>query len=117
MVKSIKQFRAENKKLKAKVKARGELIKLEKERVELAVKNKLLLKQISRSPSQKAAVRVLRKVGRGAFRGTFLVGKGTFKVGKSIGKGLMNYGQFLDRQQRAQEKRVKTLKKIVKRKR
>lgn len=105
MAKSLKKLQAENKKLQEKISSKSELLKLEQERVRLSRQNKVLLKQLKRSPTDKAVRRTLGNVGKGAFI-----------VGKSIGRGLIRYGRFLDERQQQLEGRSRKLKKVVKKK-
>ena len=103
--KGIAKLKLENQKLQAQVEAKRELLKLEQDRLNLSRQNKQLIKEISRSPREKAARGVLKD-----FR------KGAFVAGKSIGKGLINYGRFLDKQQKQNKRRSRTLKKTIRRK-
>lgn len=99
MSRNIKQLRKQNEVLRNKLKSKVELHNLEEERIKLGEQNRRLLKQLRRSPGQKATLRTLRNIGRGAFI-----------VGKSIGKGLIRYGRFLDQKEKVTRRRVKTLK-------
>lgn len=103
--KSLAKLRSKNKKLEEQVGAKKELLQLEQDRLKLAKQNKQLLKEISRSPSEKVARQVLKDFGRGSFI-----------AGKTIGKGLVNYGRFLDKQQTQNRRKAKTLKKTIRRK-
>ena len=102
---SLKKLKLQNKKLQAQVDDKRELLKLEQDRLQLSKQNKQLIKEISRSPSEKVARRVFKD-----FR------KGAFIAGKSVGGSLIRYGKFLDKQQRQNKKRSTTLKKSIRRK-
>ena len=88
MAKTLKQLQKENKDLQDKIQARGDLVKLERKSVELRQQNKKLLKQLKRSPTEKAIRRQLNVAGKGFFKGA-----------KSIGSGLVRYGRFLNEEQ------------------
>ena len=103
--KSLAKLKLDNEKLRKQVDAKKELLQLEQDRLILAKQNKQLLKEIRRSPSQKAAKQVFKD-----FR------KGAFVAGKTIGKGLINYGRFLDKQQTQNKRKARTLKKVIRRK-
>ncbi len=105
MAKSLKQLQKENKKLQEKIKARSDLVKLERESVSLGQKNRELLRQLKRSPTEKAIRRQLNLAGRGFFRGA-----------KTIGSGLVRYGRFLNQEQEKIDRARRKIRKPKRRK-
>ena len=103
--KSLAKLRLQNQRLRDKIKAESELINLERERIDLAKKNKRILIELRRSPSEKATRSALRSIGRGFFKG-----------GKTLGKGLMRYARFIDKAERRNERASINLRKVSRRK-
>ncbi len=103
---TLKQLQAQNKKLRDQISKKSELKKLEEERVILGRQNKALIKQLKRSPNEKAVIRTLNQAGRGFLKG-----------GASIGRGLVRYGRFLDERQKQLERNSRTVKKRSSKKR
>lgn len=103
-IKSLKKLRKQNEVLREKIQAEGELVRLEQERIRLGEQNRKLIRQLKRSPTEKAVRGVLNSAG-----------KGLFIAGKSVGKGLIRYGKFLDEKENEHKKKVRVKKKPIKR--
>ena len=106
MVRSLAKLRQENERLRKKISQEGDLIKLQEERVRLSRQNKQILKQLKRSPTEKAI--------RRAFKGT---GINLFKNVKTIGQGIVKYGRFLNEQEKKAKRKEKSLKKSSRKRR
>ena len=103
MVKTVDQLMKENARLKSNLEEKRKLRDLENERIMLGKQNKKLLSELSRSPTNREARRVIG-----------VVGKEVWKKGKTFGKNLAAYGRYLNEQENVNRRKTKTLKKTLK---
>jgi len=100
---TLQELQEQNRKLRAQLEAKQELIKIQQERNRLLKENK----NLQFASKYGGLVRVGSSIGRG-------ISKGATKVGKGLGKGFVAWGRKLQEAERREQMAQRKIKKVRK---